>query len=58
MVVKCGTEEEVSKPKAGNRGKRDSQVRVYNPLTRIINADIGNNKIAYRDAILPTRFIQ
>jgi hypothetical protein len=25
--VKCGTEEEKNAPKAGNRGKRDSQVR-------------------------------
>ncbi len=25
-IVKCGTEEEADAPKAGNRGKRDSQV--------------------------------
>ncbi|KAK9710527.1 hypothetical protein K7432_008364 [Basidiobolus ranarum] len=35
VVVKCGAPEEQSKPKAGNRGKRDSQLILMNFFSRI-----------------------
>ncbi|KAJ9055454.1 hypothetical protein DSO57_1003951 [Entomophthora muscae] len=36
VVVKCGNPEEVDKPKAGNRGKRDSQLILMNFFSRVI----------------------
>ncbi|KAI7847476.1 chitin synthase [Circinella umbellata] len=38
-VVKCGTEEEANKPKAGNRGKRDSQLIVMQFFQRVLFND-------------------
>ncbi|KAF9356763.1 hypothetical protein BGX34_009770 [Mortierella sp. NVP85] len=39
LVVKCGNEEEHDKPKAGNRGKRDSQLILMNFFSRITYND-------------------
>ncbi|CDS10247.1 hypothetical protein LRAMOSA02923 [Lichtheimia ramosa] len=39
VVVKCGTEEEENKPKAGNRGKRDSQLIVMQFFQRVLFND-------------------
>ncbi|KAI9313223.1 chitin synthase-domain-containing protein [Dichotomocladium elegans] len=39
VVVKCGTEEEANKPKAGNRGKRDSQLIVMQFFQRVLFND-------------------
>ncbi|KAF9088600.1 hypothetical protein BGX29_000183 [Mortierella sp. GBA35] len=39
LVVKCGNEEEHEKPKAGNRGKRDSQLILMNFFSRITYND-------------------
>ncbi|KAI9139230.1 chitin synthase-domain-containing protein [Paraphysoderma sedebokerense] len=36
VVYKCGTEKETGKPKAGNRGKRDSQILLMNFLSKIL----------------------
>ena len=36
VVVKCGTPEEHSKPKAGNRGKRDSQIILMSFLQKVM----------------------
>ncbi|KAI8139495.1 chitin synthase-domain-containing protein [Fennellomyces sp. T-0311] len=38
-VIKCGTDEEANKPKAGNRGKRDSQLIVMQFFQRILFND-------------------
>ncbi|KAF9990219.1 hypothetical protein BGZ75_003111 [Mortierella antarctica] len=39
LVVKCGNEEEHEKPKAGNRGKRDSQLILMNFFSRVTYND-------------------
>ncbi|KAF9184194.1 hypothetical protein BGZ51_003512 [Haplosporangium sp. Z 767] len=39
VIVKCGNEEEHDKPKAGNRGKRDSQLILMNFFSRITYND-------------------
>ncbi|KAG0204630.1 hypothetical protein BGX28_003467 [Mortierella sp. GBA30] len=39
LIVKCGNEEETDKPKAGNRGKRDSQLILMNFFSRITYND-------------------
>ncbi|KAF9345520.1 hypothetical protein BGX26_003040 [Mortierella sp. AD094] len=39
LVVKCGNEEEHEKPKAGNRGKRDSQLILMNYFSRVTYND-------------------
>ncbi|KAF9919564.1 hypothetical protein FBU30_010861 [Linnemannia zychae] len=39
LVVKCGNEEEHDKPKAGNRGKRDSQLILMNFFSRVTYND-------------------
>ncbi|KAF8928382.1 hypothetical protein BGZ52_003393 [Haplosporangium bisporale] len=39
LIVKCGNEEEMDKPKAGNRGKRDSQLILMNFFSRITYND-------------------
>ncbi|KAF9577687.1 Chitin synthase, class 7 [Lunasporangiospora selenospora] len=39
LVVKCGSEEEMDKPKAGNRGKRDSQLILMNFFSRVTYND-------------------
>ncbi|KAF9119161.1 hypothetical protein BGW39_000523 [Mortierella sp. 14UC] len=39
LVVKCGNEEEYEKPKAGNRGKRDSQLILMNFFSRVTYND-------------------
>ncbi|KAJ9079704.1 hypothetical protein DSO57_1032694 [Entomophthora muscae] len=36
VVVKCGNPEEQGKPKAGNRGKRDSQLILMNFFSRVL----------------------
>lgn len=36
LIVKCGNPEEADKPKAGNRGKRDSQLILMNFFSRVI----------------------
>ncbi|KAI9268334.1 chitin synthase-domain-containing protein [Phascolomyces articulosus] len=38
-VIKCGTEEEANKPKAGNRGKRDSQLIIMQFFQRVLFND-------------------
>ncbi|KAG0370603.1 chitin synthase-domain-containing protein [Gamsiella multidivaricata] len=39
LIVKCGNEEEMDKPKAGNRGKRDSQLILMNFFSRVTYND-------------------
>ncbi|KAF9209970.1 hypothetical protein BGZ49_009246 [Haplosporangium sp. Z 27] len=39
LVVKCGNEEEHDKPKAGNRGKRDSQLILMSFFSRVTYND-------------------
>ncbi|KAG0052307.1 hypothetical protein BGZ83_002746 [Gryganskiella cystojenkinii] len=39
LIVKCGNEEEHEKPKAGNRGKRDSQLILMNFFSRVTYND-------------------
>ncbi|KAF9580549.1 hypothetical protein BGW38_002749, partial [Lunasporangiospora selenospora] len=39
LVVKCGNDEEMDKPKAGNRGKRDSQLILMNFFSRVTYND-------------------
>ncbi|KAF9361237.1 hypothetical protein BGX34_007250 [Mortierella sp. NVP85] len=39
LIVKCGNEDEQDKPKAGNRGKRDSQLILMNFFSRITYND-------------------
>ena len=39
LVVKCGGPEEQGKPKAGNRGKRDSQLILMNFFSRVTYND-------------------
>ncbi|KAI7855224.1 chitin synthase-domain-containing protein [Circinella umbellata] len=39
LVVKCGAPEEQGKPKAGNRGKRDSQLILMNFFSRVTYND-------------------
>ncbi|KAG0350548.1 hypothetical protein BG005_009911 [Podila minutissima] len=39
LVVKCGNEAEMDKPKAGNRGKRDSQLILMNFFSRVTYND-------------------
>ncbi|KAJ1926503.1 hypothetical protein IWQ60_003746 [Tieghemiomyces parasiticus] len=39
VVVKCGGPDEQDKPKAGNRGKRDSQIILMNFFSRVIYND-------------------
>ena len=39
LIVKCGNEEEHDKPKAGNRGKRDSQLILMNFFSRVTYND-------------------
>ncbi|KAF9430987.1 hypothetical protein BGZ94_000933 [Podila epigama] len=39
LIVKCGNEQEVDKPKAGNRGKRDSQLILMNFFSRVTYND-------------------
>ncbi|KAF9971648.1 hypothetical protein BGZ65_010290, partial [Modicella reniformis] len=39
LIVKCGGEEEQDKPKAGNRGKRDSQLILMNFFMRVTYND-------------------
>lgn len=39
LVVKCGNPDEEGKPKAGNRGKRDSQLVLMNFFSRVTYND-------------------
>ncbi|KAG0036443.1 hypothetical protein BGZ82_004183 [Podila clonocystis] len=39
LIVKCGNEAEMDKPKAGNRGKRDSQLILMNFFSRVTYND-------------------
>ncbi|KAJ1980267.1 hypothetical protein H4R35_001183 [Dimargaris xerosporica] len=39
VLVKCGNPDEQDKPKAGNRGKRDSQIILMNFFSRVIYND-------------------
>ena len=39
IVVKCGTPNEATQPKPGNRGKRDSQILLMNFLSKVLFGD-------------------
>lgn len=39
VVVKCGTPNEATQPKPGNRGKRDSQILLMNFLSKVLFGD-------------------
>jgi hypothetical protein len=39
LIVKCGNPDEQGKPKAGNRGKRDSQLILMNFFSRVTYND-------------------
>lgn len=39
VIVKCGTEREIGDKKAGNRGKRDSQLILMNFFSRVTYND-------------------
>ncbi|KAF9913222.1 hypothetical protein BX616_010137 [Lobosporangium transversale] len=63
LVVKCGNEEEHEKPKAGNRGKRDSQLILMNFFSRVTYNDRMTpldyelfRKIQHLMGVTPDRF--